>query len=63
MSAPGRSTCAPRRCAKPSRAASFTADGVTVCIAATPDIRPAFRDEDRYCVPVRIRYLANISAT
>lgn len=43
------------------RAASFTADGITVVIDATPDIRPAYRDEDRYCVPVRIRYRCNVS--
>lgn len=42
------------------RGASFTASGVTTTIEATPAIAPPMIDADRYCVPVRIRWYANI---
>lgn len=42
------------------RGASFTFDGITVVIEGTPSIGPAFGDGDRFCVPVRIRYFAQV---
>lgn len=42
------------------RGSSFTNDGVTVRVEGTPVIRPGMRDEDRYTVPVLVRYFANI---
>lgn len=43
------------------RGASFTAGGVTAQIERTPFIATAIIDGDRYCVPVRIRYFANVN--
>lgn len=42
------------------RGASFTASGVTVHIERTPEIMPGRVEEDRYVVPVRIRFYAHI---
>jgi len=42
------------------RGASFTASGVTTRIVRTPEIRPAFNDADRFCVPVTIRFEASV---
>lgn len=42
------------------RGASFTSGAVTVTIRDTPAIGQAFTDDDRYVVPVRIRYSARI---
>jgi len=42
------------------RGASFVASGVTTRIIRTPEIRPAFNDGDRFCVPVRIRFEASV---
>lgn len=42
------------------RGASFTNGGVTVTIIRTPEVGVALTDADRYEVPVRIRYIANI---
>jgi hypothetical protein len=42
------------------RGASFTASGVTVNIERTPEIMPARVEEDRYVVPVRVRFYAHI---
>lgn len=42
------------------RGLSLTAGGVTVTVSATADIRPGFIDGDRYAVPVRIAFFANI---
>lgn len=42
------------------RGASFTAGSVTVHITGTPTVGPAYVEADRYCVPVSIRYHANV---
>ena len=42
------------------RGSSFTFGGITVQIGLTPTIATAIIAGDRYCVPVRIRYFANI---
>jgi hypothetical protein len=42
------------------RGASFTASGVTVNIERTPEIMPGRVEEDRFIVPVRIRFYAHI---
>lgn len=33
---------------------------ITVTIARTPAVAPAFGDADRFCLPIRIRYFAHI---
>lgn len=43
-----------------ARGKTFAKSGVTAQIERTPEILPYYIDEDRYCVPVRIRYFANI---
>ena len=43
------------------RGASFTSGGVTVIIERTPEVAPALYEPDRYVLPVRIRYFANIN--
>lgn len=45
-----------------TRGDSFTQAGVTVIIAATPTVGPGMNQADRYVLPVRIRYFANILA-
>lgn len=42
------------------RAASFTSGGVTVTVEQTPQVAPGFSDGDRWAVPVKIRFFANI---
>lgn len=42
------------------RGASFTASGVTVHIDRTPEISPAQIEEDRFVLPVRIRFFAHV---
>jgi hypothetical protein len=42
------------------RGASFTASGVTVNIERTPEIMPARVEEDRFVIPVRVRFYAFI---
>jgi hypothetical protein len=42
------------------RGASFTASGVTAHIERTPEIMPGRVEEDRYVIPVRIRFYAHI---
>lgn len=42
-------------------AASFASGAVTVNIIATPEIAPARVEEDRYLIPVRIRWRARIA--
>lgn len=42
-------------------AASFVSGGVTVNITRTPEVAPARMEEDRYLVPVRIRWHARIA--
>lgn len=43
------------------RGASFTASGVTTTVERTPEIAPAMIEEDRYHLPVRIRFYAHHS--
>jgi hypothetical protein len=43
------------------RASTFTAGGVTVTVPTTPAIGPGFYDADRYVLPVRVRYRADIN--
>lgn len=42
------------------RGASFTASGVTAIVERTPEIMPARVEDDRYVVPVRIRFYAHV---
>lgn len=42
------------------RATSFTSGGVTVTVERTPHVAPGYRDGDRWAVPVKIRFFANI---
>lgn len=42
------------------RGASFTNGGVIVTIEQTPEISAGFADGDRWVIPVRIRFYANI---
>ena len=44
------------------RGRSLTSGGVTVTILYTPETLPGFRDGDRYAVPVRVPFHAEISA-
>ena len=41
------------------RGRSFVASGVTTTIENTPEIAPAMVDDDRYHVPVRIRFFSH----
>ena len=43
------------------RGRNLTAGGVITLIPNTPEIMPGFVDGDRFCVPVRIRFSAQIS--
>ncbi|MFM9829731.1 MAG: phage tail terminator-like protein [Sphingomonas sp.] len=40
---------------------TFTASGVTVHIDGTPEIAPARVEDNRYMVPVRVRFYAHIT--
>lgn len=42
------------------RKLSLTSGGVTVVISNTPEIGPAQFEQDRYTVPVRIKWYANL---
>jgi hypothetical protein len=42
------------------RGSSFVNGGVTVQIDKHPSVAPAIIVGDRYCIPVRVRYYANI---
>lgn len=44
------------------RGYSFPTGGVTVLSTDTPEVMPAYVDGDRYCVPVRCRFSAQITA-
>lgn len=44
------------------RGSTFTSSGITTTIEKTPEITPAMIDDDRYVVPVRIRFFANYTA-
>lgn len=44
------------------RGNSFANGGVTVLSTDTPEIMPAYVDGDRYCVPVRVRWMSQITA-
>ena len=41
------------------RGATFTASGVTTTIERTPEISPGRIEEDRYVVPVRVRFFSH----
>ena len=41
------------------RGAAFTASGITTQIERTPEIAPAQIEDDRYVVPVRVRFFAH----
>jgi hypothetical protein len=43
-------------------AASFVSGGVTVNIIATPEIGPARPEDDRFMVPVKVRFQARIGS-
>lgn len=42
------------------RGATFSSSGVTVHVETTPEIAPGRVEEDRYVVPVRVRFYAHI---
>lgn len=42
------------------RGASFTSGGVTVHIEKTPEIAPGRVEEDRFVIPVKVRFFAHI---
>jgi hypothetical protein len=42
------------------RGASFVASGVTTIIEQTPEIMPGFVDQNRWSIPVRIRFYAEV---
>lgn len=42
------------------RGASFTSSGVTVVIEKTPEVSPGSVEGDRWAVPVKVRFFANI---
>lgn len=42
------------------RGATFERDGLTVVVSRTPSIGPGYQDGNRYALPVRIRYYANV---
>ena len=48
--------------AKFARGASFVAGGVTTTIPLTPEVAPARIDDDRYVIPVKIRFQARIAS-
>lgn len=41
------------------RGAAFSASGITTQIERTPEIAPAMIEEDRYVLPVRVRFFAH----
>lgn len=43
------------------RGTDFTSGGITTTIALTPSVSPAFNDGDRYVLPVKIRFFAQIT--
>jgi hypothetical protein len=45
------------------RGASFTASGVVVNIERTPEIMPGRVEEDRFIIPVRVRFYAHITGS
>lgn len=44
------------------RGTTLTASGITTTIEKTPEISPALIEDDRYVVPVRVRFFANYTA-
>lgn len=44
------------------RGTTFTASGIKTTVEKTPEIAPAMIEEDRYHVPVRIRFFSNYTA-
>jgi len=49
-------------CAAFPRGGSYTILGTTVQIDSTPTVGAGIIDGDRYCLPVRVRYFANVFA-
>lgn len=45
------------------RGTTLTTSGIATIIEKTPEISPALIEDDRYVLPVRIRFFANYSAT
>jgi hypothetical protein len=45
------------------RGTSLTKNGVTTVVERTPEIGPGSPDQDRYQVPVRIRWYANVASS
>ncbi len=43
-----------------ARGNTFEKSGVTVQIEKTPEVLPYYNEQDRYVLPVRIRYFANV---
>lgn len=43
------------------RGLCLAANGLTVTINRTPTISPSFVDGDRFCIPVKVRFFANVS--
>jgi hypothetical protein len=43
------------------RGSSMTSGGITVTVQKTPEIGPGMPDGDRWALPVRIRYFANVT--
>lgn len=44
------------------RGRSLTSGGIIVTITDTPEVLPGYVDADRFCIPVRVRFLAPVSA-
>lgn len=43
------------------RGATFTSGGVTVVIEKTPEVSPGSVEGDRYTIPVKVRFFANVN--
>lgn len=43
-----------------ARGSTYSQGGVTVTIWKTPDVKPGFLNEDRWCIPVRVPFHAQI---
>lgn len=43
------------------RGLPLAANGLTVTVESTPEFSPSFVDGDRYCIPVKVRFFANVS--
>lgn len=45
-----------------TRGATFTSGGIKTTVSDVPEVLPAYVEGDRYCLPVRIRWFAHITA-